>query len=54
MTEPRTGYLRLETDAELLSRVVAKTGVPNPVYSYETVDIAAERYGMRRRIVEGA
>jgi hypothetical protein len=52
MTAPRRlGFSRLETDAELLRRILAKrsTAGQSP---YETLDQFADREGLCRRIVE--
>lgn len=55
MSAEQRGFLRMETDAELQARLVARVGLfaamPQPG---EPLDQRAERCGLQRRIVNGS
>jgi hypothetical protein len=54
MTAPiRTGFRRLEHDAELRARILVREPRAQQL-SFETLDAFAERYGLERRIVDDA
>lgn len=47
------GFMRMETDGELLARMAAVCGMTVMPRPDETLDQRAERCGLQRRIVNG-